>query len=227
MFNFMDIEKFEKYVGTFRGELSISNNYRVNDPLLVAKFEQIMDIVNERLPNYKVFFKTFWERAVDYRYGITTENALKLCDNILELINEEKKSKEKIEEGKIFESAKDKLNAAVISFKREDWSSTMNNLNTSIELALKDKLDIPTTIPNIQTNKIIEILVKHKLGPVEYLKEVQKHVFLDNKTKHQGYSPPKIDCVNAIKAITDLFARLDKTDIKLTEEIKKKIYGSI
>lgn len=90
--------------------------------------------------------------------GISREDAIKLCTQILELLNEETKTKEKIDEGKIFEGAKDKLKAAVMTFKRDDWPSTMNNLNTSIELALKDKLNIPTTIPNIQTNKIIDIL---------------------------------------------------------------------
>mgnify|MGYP001616842579 CR=1 FL=1 len=50
---------------------------------------------------------------------------------------------------------------------------------------------------------------------------------MDNKVKHVGYVPSKIDCINAIKAVEELFQKLDKENIVLSGEIKNKIYGSL
>ena len=50
---------------------------------------------------------------------------------------------------------------------------------------------------------------------------------MDNKVKHVGYSPSKVDCINAIKSVEELFQQLDKTEIRLNEGIKGKIYSGL
>jgi hypothetical protein len=106
--------------------------------------------------------------------------------------------------------------------------STFHNLNTALELVLKDKLGIPATITGINTSNIMDVLTKYKVEPYLYLEEVRKHVLvIDNKIKHQGYCPSKIDCINGIKAMEELIAKLRNTDIELTEEIKNKIYEGL
>lgn len=203
--------------------------YASKNPILFSRINLVVSSSMILFPEHKEAINSFWERHLDkddFGTFIYTLVAWQLIIDLKNYLKLEKGFKKQTKRP-LFNNSKDKFISAIECFKREDYPSTINNLNTSIELVLKDKLDIPTTISNIQTNKIIEILVKHKLGPVGYLKEVQKHVFLDNKTKHQGFSPTKIDCVNAIKSVEDLFKRLDKTEIKLTDEIKRKIYGNI
>jgi hypothetical protein len=95
-------------------------------------------------------------------------------------------------------------------------------------LVLKDKLGIPMTITKINTSNIIDILIKHKIEPYLYLAETRKHILLiDNKIKHQGFSPSKADCINAIKAMEELIFRLKNKEIELNEDIKSKIYEGL
>jgi hypothetical protein len=140
----------------------------------------------------------------------------------------EKESNSLIKEMKIFESAEEKMKEVGFCFQKEDYVSTFNNLNTALELILKDKVGIPTTITNVNTANIIEILVKYKVEPHLYLDEVRKRVIhIDNKVKHQGYIPSKIECINGIKAMEELISKLRTADIKLSEEIKNKIYEGL
>jgi len=113
-------------------------------------------------------------------------------------------------------------------FGKEDYSSVVHNLNTVLELVLKDKVGIPTTITKINTSTIIDILVKEKVEPHLYLVEAKKHVLrIDNKIKHQSYSPSKIDCINAIKVMEELISRLRGKELKLSEETRNKIYQAL
>ncbi len=104
----------------------------------------------------------------------------------------------------------------------------INNLNTAIELMLKDKLGIPTTLSKINTSTIIDVLVSNKIGPYPYFSEAKRHVStIDNKIKHQGYKPSKVDCINALKATEDLESKLKNVEIKLPIEVRNKIYEGI
>ena len=146
----------------------------------------------------------------------------------LELIEIEKSTQRKIDDEKIFEGALEKMKQAGISFRNDDYNSTLQNLNTTLELLLKDRLGIPTTITNINTSNIIDILVKYKIEPYLYLDEARRRVTLiDNKIKHQGYVCSKIESINALKAMEELISKLRDNEIKLDEEVNKKIYQSL
>ena len=68
---------------------------------------------------------------------------------------------------------------------KDDYPSRMNNLNTALELILKDKLAIPPTIPQINTSNVIDVCIKYGVCPGDYLSEAKKHVcMIDNKVKH-------------------------------------------
>jgi hypothetical protein len=125
---------------------------------------------------------------------------------------------------KIFESADEKMKQAGLSFSKEDYSSTFHNLNTAFELIIKDKVGIPTTITKINTANIVEVLIKYKIEPHLYLNEVRKRVIdIDNKTKHQGYLPSKIDAINGIRAMEDLISKLRNKELVLSDEVRNKI----
>jgi hypothetical protein len=131
---------------------------------------------------------------------------------------------EKVKDLKIFEGAEEKMKQAGLCFENGDFPSTFHSLNTAFELILKDKIGIPTTITSINTSNVVEVIVKYKVEPYLYLNEVRKRVLdIDNKIKHQGYAPSKIDAINGIKAMEDLIARLRNKEIELTEEVRNKI----
>lgn len=125
---------------------------------------------------------------------------------------------------KIFESGEEKLKQAGLTFKSEDYVSTFNNLNSAFELIIKDKIGIPTTIPNVNTANIIEVLVKHEIETYLYLNEDRKRVIdIDNKVKHQGYSPSKIEAINGITAMENLVSHLRKLDLNIPDDARSKI----
>jgi len=71
-------------------------------------------------------------------------------------------------------------------------------------------------------------MITEKIGPYLHLAETKKHLCqIDNKIKHQGYSPNKVDCINALKALEDLENMLKKEELKLDDRIKQKIYSGI
>jgi len=220
----MDLEKLEKLAKLVLEDVSdssISNYSLIYYPHIRAKVKNLMSAAYKCLPEYKELF-TF---TVDSSYPY---QARSIIEHLLEIIGIERESEAKIKEGRIFESANEKLKQAGISFQNNDYSSTIHNLNTSLELVLKDKIGIPTTITTINTSTIIDILAKYKVETYLYLLEAKKHILgIDNKIKHQGYSPSKIDCINGIKAMEELISKLRDKEIKLTDEVKNKIYEGL
>lgn len=191
---------------------------------LFSKFINLISIATKELPEHKVFFNSEWAE----RYSINVSDAVEFCDYILELLELKMHSEKRIGKRNIFQEAGDKLKEAGISFSKNDSTSVINNLNTCIELVLKDKLDLPTTITKINTDKIIDICIDHKVGPVEYLKEIKEHVLeIGNTVKHQGHSPSRKDCINAIKSTEDFLKKAKRSSFRVKGEIKEKIYSEV
>ncbi|MEM3874090.1 MAG: hypothetical protein QXU45_03040 [Candidatus Bathyarchaeia archaeon] len=230
-----ELEKLEKLAKLVYEELSriskTSSDYLRYYTATKIKFKNLMNVASQVLPEHETLFTlTLKELESGSLYGsdFTIDSARSMILHLLSIIQIEKSSETKIEELKIFEGAEEKLKQANLSFQKEDYPSVLNNLNTALELVLKDKLGIPVTITKINTSKIIDVLVKHKIEPYLYLNEAKKHILtIDNKVKHQGYSPSKIDCINAIKAMEELLSKLRSMNIELSEEIRNKIYEEL
>jgi len=191
---------------------------------LFSKFIDLISIATKELPEHKVFFNSEWAE----RYSINVSDAAEFCDYILELLELKTRSEKEIGKGNIFQEAEGKLREASVSFSKDDSTSVINNLSTCIELVLKDKLDLPTTITKINTDKIIDICIAHKVGPVEYLEEIKKHVLeIGNTVKHQGHSPSRKDCIEAIKSTEDFLKKAKRSSFKVKGEIKEKIYSEV
>ena len=203
---------------------SVFNDYiLVKSRILEAKFKNILTLAKKQIPALEVFVET-----LNRKYHPQFDEAIQSCTYILEILDIEDAIEKDIEKGDIFQGAKDKLKEASLCFKREDYSGTINNLNTCLELLLKEKFNIPTTIKRINTAKIIEIAIKYKVGPIKYFGEVKKHVLdMDNQIKHIGYTPSKIECIFAIKSMEELCQNLEGYPLTLTDEITKKIYSGI
>lgn len=193
-------------------------------PVLLSKYKNLLSLAIKELPEHEVFFKSEWAREDSTKIN----EALSTCGYILLLLALKMSIEKGVDEGKIFLGAEGKLKEAGTSFSNDDWPAVINNLNTCIELALKDKLDIPTTITKINTNKIIEICIADGVGPVQYLKEIKKHVLeIDNRVKHIAYSPSKKDCIDAIKATEDFLQKAKEHPFNVTAETRDKIYSGL
>lgn len=225
----MDLDKLEKMAELVLKELkSHTLNYLLSAyPETEASFKNLMQIANQTLPDHREFFSIAYQ-SVDRKYGIRSYSAQAVIRNLQKIIEIEKSSTIKVKERKIFEGAEEKLEQAANSFRNDDYCSTFHNLNTALELVLKDKLGIPTTLRRINTSNIIDILTKYKVEPYHYLEEARKRVlFIDNKIKHQGYCPTKIESINGIKATEELLSKLKNVEIRITEEIRDKIFTGL
>ncbi len=217
----MNIEEFEKLLKLAKKHIEDSGIFLSSTS--EAYLDNIIEMSFEFLPEEKTFLDRIKK---DMRPGslVSSSFAKQIVDSLIEFVEIEKSVQKDVLEAKIFESAEDKLKQAGIAFRNEDYPSVINNLNTALELLLKDKLGIPITISKINTVKIIDIFVKHKIGPYVYFSEAKKHIVLvDNKVKHQAYIPTKIECINAIKIMEDLISKLRDVDIELDEDVRKKI----
>jgi HEPN domain-containing protein len=225
----MDLEKLEKLARLVFESLSQhSKESKVSDyGDLEAKVKNLLSVAISSLPEHKELFTATY-RNIERPYGLPIFEAQSVTLHLLQIILIEKVSETKVKEMKIFEGAEEKLKQAGLSFRKDDYSSVIHNLNTALELVLKDKLGIPATITKINTSNIIDILIKHKVESYLYLAEARKHVLLiDNKIKHQGYSPSKVDCINGIKAMEELISRLRNKEMELTEDIRNRIYEGL
>jgi len=74
----------------------------------------------------------------------------------------------------IFDSVDDKIAQAILALKKEDYPEVLSRLITALEMMLKDKLKIPTTITKINISKIIDIMIAKKIGPYLHLAETKK-----------------------------------------------------
>jgi hypothetical protein len=222
----MDIEKLEKLANLTLKELLDEPPYGsfLINPHSAAKLRNLMVLAKESLPEYNELFRAAYEKTNSFE----SDKACSLIKHLLQIIELEKASETKIEEMKIFESAEEKLKQAGFCFRKDDYPSTFHNLNTTLEMVLKDKVGIPLTITGVNTSNIVDVLVKYKVESYLYLEEARKHVLvIDNKIKHSAYSPTKIECITGIKAMEELVAKLRNVNMKLTEEIKNKIYEGL
>lgn len=226
----MDIYQFRTLVELFKNELGelSKTSYQKDIFSHAVEFAKLQNIV-ELIPNFLPELIFFRNNIKSLIYGFKFDDAISTCKYILEVLDLMNQTNKHINEGKVFLSVEDKLKEAGIAFRTEDYPSVLNCLNTAIELLLKDKLDIPTTITKINTAKIIEICIKENVGiSIKHLNEINKHVCnIDNKIKHQSYMPSKLDSINAIKSVEDLKKLLEHTPINMTNELKEKIYSGV
>ena len=223
----MDLDKLEKMarlvLNSFGTRTASFSNYQDSE----ANFRNLMQVANKVLPEHRELF-SFVNSSItkeDSNFGVA--DARLIISHLLDIIEIEKNSNIKIKEMKIFEGAEQKLEQAANSFRNADYCSTFHNLNTALELALKDKLGIPTTLRGINTSNIMGILTKYKVEPYLYLEEARKHVLVIDKVKHQGYSPSKVESINGIKATEELLAKLKNSELRITDEIREKIFAGL
>ena len=207
---------------------SLSDNLKIHKYIsLRAQVKNIFNIADNLLPEHKSYFFSIKD-SINKHLDYSLSDAQEALEHILEIIEIEETSEIKIKNLKIFESAEDKLEQAGLSFRNENYPSVFNNLNTALELVLKDKIGIPVTLKGINTSNVIELLVKEKIVCHQYFDEAKKRVTLiANKSKHESYLPSQPECVSALRAIQDLMSKLKNKEIEISDELRNKIFESL
>ncbi len=226
----MDKEKLIFMIKEFIRELENHRDFAYGTEL-GSRYVDILVNAKKLLKDNDVYLQNLinsyhLEASNRYSSGFYSLSVIKSFEYIMSLLNV--MIPDVVAEKKLLEDAQDKLKEAGISFENQDFSSVINNLNTGVELALKDELDIPKTISKINTRKILDICIANDVGPKEYLQEIIKHVLeVDNKVKHQGYKPQKIDAINAVSAFEGLIKQAKKYPFKPSKEVRDKIFAGI
>ena len=224
----LEMNKLEKLALLVLDEIGVTYGSFKYHPILEASFKNLMQVANNSLPEHRELFSVAYLSVDSRDISLTIDDAKTVIHHLLKIIEIEKSMDAKVKAMKIFEGAEQKLEQAANSFRNADYCSTFHNLNTALELALKDKLGIPTTLRGINTSNIMDILTKYKVEPYLYLEEARKHVLvIDNKVKHQGYSPSKVESINGIKATEELLAKLKNSELRITDEIREKIFAGL
>lgn len=189
-------------------------------PNITSRYKDLLTLCGQPLFENS----TFIDGSYHNDRNITMLDALQYVELLLNMAKEE----EMIEKGATFMNpSKQMLEQAGVAFKNDDFPGVSNKLNTCVELALKDVLDIPTTIKGINVSKIIDIMISEKIGPTKYIEEVKKHVLLDNLVKHQGLGIVEARAGNAIASVENLLNKLPSKPYELSETAQSKIWSGV
>ncbi len=219
-----DIERLKKLIKIFENRLktektvySLDGNYYKN-PSVYFLFKDILEMARKCMPDDETFFINSLNHLDRYSETYLLEKFLKTTlsytKDLIKLYEETETLKS---EGKLFLSAREKYKMAEKSFGIDDKPAVFSNLTTALELAIKEKLEIPATIPNIHIRAILKFFVKKKILP-RYSKQILKKIpDLRNPSIHQGFNPSRKDCIDAIKSVDEFLSKLE------TKKIHKKI----
>jgi len=187
------------------------------------KARNLINLLSQPLFEHRSFLEEMYD---DISYA---DNLLEHLTYLELLINMEERGRIIVPKG-LLDSAAEKLAQAGTCFSSEDYSGVSNKLNTCIELALKDVLEIPTTIKGINTSKIIDVMISEKIGAPslgKYLEEVKNHVLMDNLVKHVGVAPIPQRAVMAIAATENLLKKLPNMPFNVAEDVREKIWSGV
>ena len=193
-----------------------------------AKYLDFLNETKAKLPRHRTFFDAAIFNLQNNTSFYSFDDAIQAIDYIIDLLLFEEETNKDQTSTRLFKSSEDKMKEAEIAFEKKDWDGCMNNANTALELMLKEKLGIPTTIKKIKTGRIIDYLLEINKGPTPFLKEAKSKILGENNpAKHIAYSPDKSACVYALKALEELERELKSKEINLTEEETNDIFKNL
>lgn len=216
------IEELKKDVSkTIRGFTQYSDRHTTSNQQI--KLRNLVSLLTDILPEHVSLLR---EIHGDTKYA---DSVLEHLSYLELLVQMEEKNRKPVAKN-LLESASQKLEQAGICFQNEDYSGVSNKLNTCIELAIKDVLEIPTTIKGINTSKLVDLMISEKIGSqalANYLGEVKEHVLMDNLVKHVGLAPLPQRAVMAIAATENLLKKLPKEPFNVPDDLRNKIWSGV
>ena len=216
----MEMYKLKSYAIMLRDQLKNwdSNEFVSSSDRL--KIKNFFRLAKDTLPSHSTYI-TEEQSEVDSYYHVG--EALSAINHIVEIIDIEQMTPPDIKQA-LFESSLDKYKKCKLFYEENDFTSLFNNINSSLELLLKESLELPTT-SKIPTSNMIDKLVKHKIEPYLFLDVNRKKIIdIDNKVKHSGYIPSKKDAIDAMKSMEDTLNKLHGNKIVLPQNVRDELY---
>jgi hypothetical protein len=121
------------------------------------------------------------------------------------------------------DTSQGKTELASLALKNEDYPSVYNNLNSALELLLRENLSISQVIPTVNSSDVIKAFEAKKIEPYSLLSKAETSISgLGEKVKKDG-KPTRADCVAALLAMDDLESQLKKSPIALSKAQRDEI----
>lgn len=183
---------------------------------LIREAVSIFPDKSDKLMNLK-------KKTIERHHGPFGSDILEDCKFVRELLSK------KGMKSKSFLSYKELIEQARIALKNGDDAYTINLCDSAVEVFLKNSFDVPMTIIGAGNVKFLSecMILDTPKGMKLYLREVKNKVSqMDNQIKHKAYVPSKLDAINALKAIEELFVRKGIFE-NLNEEEKRKVQVGI
>lgn len=222
----MDSEKVETLLKELKTNIKRGNVYYDN-PKIKRQFSQLIKFSMKLLPEQKAKLEEFKTKVLDRPHGPFGSDILNSCKTISQL--SEKKITIELKSKKAFHNYSDLLNQAKLALRQGQEDHSINLCDSAIESFLKEMFDVPSTIVGAGSVKFLSecMILNIPNGMELYLKEIKNKVCqMNNQIKHKGYVPSRLDAINSLKAIEELFIRKNRFK-SLTIAEKRKIQVGI
>lgn len=192
-----------------------------------AEFRDVFNFAEDLLPEYSNFISSGIGKSEEAY--IFLNDSLKYMKKLREFIKLKISLEENIEDRKLFLGADEQYRSAIEYFSNDKNKNNLGPvfsfLGTAIDLVLKDKLDLPSTLPLKENNvkKMLDIIGKHTSLGI-FCNEIYKNVYdLRSKVGHDGFNPTPKQTINALKLTEDFIRKIKP--ISLNSDLIKTIHN--
>lgn len=220
-----ELNKLKKMIKSLEKNYNMITAVRTRS-IFDSEFRDVMEFASQIIDEHENFFSRAISESKDYTF--TYEEAGEFIGRLDEFIRLEERIEKEAEKGRLFLGAEDQLKAATnnleIGFKSKKFGPVFTSLGTSIDLALKDKLELPVSlsIREASVKKMLGIIGGHTvLG--KFCNEIYKNVYdVRSKVEHHGFNPTQGQAIESLKLTEDFIRKLKK--VSIPENVVKEIH---
>jgi len=222
----MENQKVEVILQELKNGVKIGDVY-YSDNKTKRVFNELIREALKLFPEKSEKLLDLKKKTMERDHGPFGSDILEIC-SVVEGFLKIKVQKD-LKESKSFLSYKELIKQAGIALRDGQEGYVIHLCDSAVESFLKNSFDVPSTIVGAGTVKFLSecMILDIPSGIGLYLKEVKNKVSqIDNQVKHKGYLPSRLDAINALKAVEELFVRKSWFE-NLTEEEKRKVQAGI
>ena len=164
-------------------------------------------------------------KTINKPHGPYGSDILKACSEIEKYLSAE--YQKELKNSKSFLNPAELIKHAGMALRQGQDAYAIHLCDAAIEAFLKDVFDVPSTIVGAGTVKFLSecIILNIPNGMNLYLNEVKNKVSqIDNQVKHKAYLPSRLDAINALKAVEELYIRRNRfSNLNIDEKRKVQI----
>ena len=222
----MAIEKIETLLRELKSRVKSGDVYYSHN-FVKQQFSELIRESVPLLPDKSQKLQDLKKKTLARHYGPYGSDILQVCALIEEFLD--LKKEKDLRESKSFLGPADLIKKAILALRQGQDAYVIYLCDAAVEAFLKEVFDVPSTIVGAGTVKFLSecmiLDIPHEMSL--YLQEVKNKVSqIDNQIKHKAYVPSRLDAINALKAVEELYARRHRF-YTLTYEEKIKVQNGI